>query len=236
MQTSWYHPTFAEGEGKLLRASTKISLARGEAGAYLFRHRPHLRRLRCQRTRFLSLSAPERDTPSQLRNYYNAANFTTQVYRSSLLNRLLRRPEQSRRTPRNDDELRWDSLSAMTVSNTNLKILHCVIANEVQQSYHLIMVHKQFYVYIATNYTNTVLYIGITNNLIRRIYEHKNKLVSSFTSKYNILKLVYYEIYNDPETTIRREKQLKAGSRTKKLKLIKSQNPQFKDLYEEIIR
>ena len=95
---------------------------------------------------------------------------------------------------------------------------------------------KQFYVYIATNYNNTVLYIGITNNLIRRMYEHKNKSVSSFTSKYNIFKLVYYEIYDDPETAIRREKQLKAGSRAKKLKLIKSQNPKFKDLYEEIIR
>lgn len=96
--------------------------------------------------------------------------------------------------------------------------------------------NKEYYVYIATNKINTVLYTGVTNNLTRRIYEHKNKLVSGFSSKYNICKLVYYEIYNDINEAIKREKQIKAGSRKKKQELIKKINPDFKDLYEEIIK
>lgn len=82
---------------------------------------------------------------------------------------------------------------------------------------------------------NTVLYVGVTDNLIKRIYQHKNKLVDGFTSKYNINKLVYYEIFEDIEEAIKREKQLKGGSREKKLELIKSKNPEFHDLYNEII-
>ncbi len=97
------------------------------------------------------------------------------------------------------------------------------------------MYSKQYYVYIATNKTNTVLYIGVTNNLIRRVFEHKHKMVSSFTSKYNITKLVYYEVFNDINEAIKREKQLKGGSRKKKMDLIKKMNPTLKDLYEEII-
>lgn len=96
------------------------------------------------------------------------------------------------------------------------------------------MFERQYYVYIATNKINTVLYIGVTNNLVRRIYEHKNKFVSSFTSKYNIAKLVYYEVFEDIEEAIKREKQLKGGSRKKKLDLIKKMNPMFKDLYDDI--
>ncbi|MDP3955096.1 MAG: GIY-YIG nuclease family protein [bacterium] len=95
---------------------------------------------------------------------------------------------------------------------------------------------KEYYVYIATNKINTVLYTGVTNNLVRRIYEHKNKLIKGFSSKYNICKLVYFEIYNDINEAIKREKQIKAGSRKKKLELIKKINPDFKDLYEEIIK
>ena len=83
---------------------------------------------------------------------------------------------------------------------------------------------------------NTVLYTGVTNDLIKRTYQHKNKMVSSFTSRYNINKLVYYEIYNDPNEAIKREKQIKGGSRKKKIDLIKKMNPTFKDLYEEIIK
>lgn len=101
--------------------------------------------------------------------------------------------------------------------------------------YNKIVNTKQYYVYIATNKINTVLYTGVTNNLIKRIFQHKNKLVSSFTSKYNISKLVYYEIYENALQAITREKQIKAGSRTKKLKLIQATNPDFKDLYEEIV-
>lgn len=94
---------------------------------------------------------------------------------------------------------------------------------------------KQYYVYIATNKINTVLYTGVTNNLIRRMYEHKNKLISGFSSKYNICKLIYYEIFNDINEAIKREKQIKAGSRKKKIELIKKINSEFKDLYHEII-
>ena len=86
-----------------------------------------------------------------------------------------------------------------------------------------------------TNISNTVLYTGITNNLIRRVYEHKNKLVEGFTKKYNVTKLVYYEIFNDPQNAIEREKSIKNLLRAKKIALIKSMNPLFNDLYQGII-
>lgn len=94
---------------------------------------------------------------------------------------------------------------------------------------------NNYFVYIATNKTNTVLYTGVTNNLARRIYEHKHKFVSSFTSKYKINKLVYHEIYENINEAIKREKQIKAGSRRKKLELIKTKNPLFEDLYSKIV-
>ena len=84
------------------------------------------------------------------------------------------------------------------------------------------------------NKVNTVLYTGVTSNLPRRIYEHKNKVVEGFTKRYNITKLVYYEIFDDPETAIRREKQIKSGSRKKKVDLIMSMNPEFNDLSDSI--
>ena len=93
---------------------------------------------------------------------------------------------------------------------------------------------NNYFVYIATNKVNTVLYTGVTNNLKRRIFEHKNKMVSSFSEKYNINKLVYFEIYDDINLAIIREKQIKAGSRKKKEKLIKTKNAVFRDLYSEI--
>lgn len=89
---------------------------------------------------------------------------------------------------------------------------------------------KQYYVYIATNKRNTVLYTGITNNLVRRIYEHKNKLIQGFTAKYNINKLVYHESFNSPEEAIAAEKKIKGWKRYKKIALIKNINPDFKDL------
>lgn len=92
-----------------------------------------------------------------------------------------------------------------------------------------------YYVYILTNYTNKVLYIGVTNNLIRRVYEHKSKLVKGFTQKYNVDKLVYYESTESIISAIEREKQLKGGSRQKKLDLINKFNPQWEDLYNTII-
>ena len=94
---------------------------------------------------------------------------------------------------------------------------------------------KQYYVYIMTNFTNTVIYTGVTNDIIRRVYEHKSKLVKSFTCKYRITKLVYYEIVNNIESAILREKQIKAGSRQKKINLIVKNNPEFKDLYEKLL-
>ncbi|NVM25158.1 MAG: GIY-YIG nuclease family protein, partial [Desulfobacterales bacterium] len=77
--------------------------------------------------------------------------------------------------------------------------------------------NRQYYVYIMTNKHNTVLYTGVTNNLKKRVYEHKEKLVEGFTEKYNITKLVYYEVFEDPGNAISREKQIKAGSRQKKI-------------------
>ncbi len=94
---------------------------------------------------------------------------------------------------------------------------------------------KQYYVYIMTNAHNTVLYTGMTNNLARRVYEHRNGSGSSFTKKYNVHKLVYYEIGNDVNAVIAREKQIKGGSRQKKIDLVNSMNPEWKDLYEKII-
>jgi putative endonuclease len=93
---------------------------------------------------------------------------------------------------------------------------------------------KQYYVYIMTNKNNTVLYTGMTNNLVRRIYEHKEKLIEGFTKIYNRSKLVYYEILNDPYNAITREKQIKTGSRKKKIKLINSMTPNWKDLYDDL--
>jgi len=78
-------------------------------------------------------------------------------------------------------------------------------------------IEKQYCVYIMTNAHHTVLYTGVTNNLARRVYEHKNGVGSTFVKKYNVHKLVYYEIGNDINATIAREKQIKGGARKKKL-------------------
>ncbi len=84
------------------------------------------------------------------------------------------------------------------------------------------------------NKSNTVFYTGITNNLKKRIYEHKEKLVDGFTKKYNINKLVYYEIFDDAYNAISREKQIKGGSRQKKIVLVEGMNKGWKDLYDEL--
>jgi len=91
------------------------------------------------------------------------------------------------------------------------------------------MFEKQYYVYILTNKSNT-LYTGITDDLYRRLYEHKNKLTPGFTKKYNIDKLIYYEVFDDPESAIQREKEIKGWTRKKKMELIKKVNPNFKEL------
>ena len=94
---------------------------------------------------------------------------------------------------------------------------------------------KNYFVYILTNKGNSVLYTGVTSNLVRRVYEHKEKLVEGFTKRYNCSKLVWYEIYDDSYNAISREKQIKAGSRKRKLELINKMNPVWKDLYGEIV-
>lgn len=94
---------------------------------------------------------------------------------------------------------------------------------------------KQMYVYIMTNRYNTVFYIGVTNNILRRVYEHKNKLVKGFTEKYNVEKLVYFEVFEDTLSALSREKSLKNLLRRKKIDLIKKDNPFFRDLYQEIL-
>ncbi|MEK7074649.1 MAG: GIY-YIG nuclease family protein [Patescibacteria group bacterium] len=91
----------------------------------------------------------------------------------------------------------------------------------------------QYYVYIATNKINTVLYTGVTNNLERRMCEHKNKLVSGFTARYNIQKLIYYEIFPTALEAIEAEKKIKGWTRQKKIDLVLSMNPFFKDLFKE---
>ena len=90
-----------------------------------------------------------------------------------------------------------------------------------------------YYIYMLTNKTNSVLYTGITNDLERRLYEHKNKLIKGFTSKYNVNKLVYFDHTSDVVSAIAREKEIKGWRREKKNKLVESMNPEWKDLSEE---
>ena len=94
---------------------------------------------------------------------------------------------------------------------------------------------KYGYVYILFNKRNGTLYTGVTSDIVKRIYKHKNRLAKSFTGKYDVDKLGYFEIYDDFFAAIEREKQIKGGSRKKKLELIDRMNPDWKDLYEEII-
>jgi putative endonuclease len=93
---------------------------------------------------------------------------------------------------------------------------------------------KQFYVYILCSKRNGTLYTGVTSDLVKRIYEHKNVLVEGFTNKYNVHRLVWYEVHESPESAITREKQIKKWKRAWKLKLIEKNNPEWKELYENI--
>ena len=92
---------------------------------------------------------------------------------------------------------------------------------------------KQYCVYIMTNAYNTVFYTGVSNNLQRRVLEHRSGIGSAFAKRYNLTKLVYFECGNDVRAAIFREKQIKAGSRRKKIELVKTMNPEWKDLYQE---
>ena len=93
---------------------------------------------------------------------------------------------------------------------------------------------KQGYIYILFNSKNGTLYVGVTSDLIKRVYQHKNKIIEGFAKKYGVDKLGYYEIYNDIESAIAREKQIKAGSRKKKIDLIEKINPNWNDLYDSL--
>ena len=93
-----------------------------------------------------------------------------------------------------------------------------------------------YYVYIMTNSFGNVIYTGITNDLIRRVYEHRNHFdKNSFTSRYNLEKLVYFETTSDVQSAIEREKQIKSWNRKRKNKLVESRNPNWEDLYESIL-
>jgi putative endonuclease len=95
---------------------------------------------------------------------------------------------------------------------------------------------KNYYLYILASKRNGTLYIGVTNNLTKRVYEHKNNLVSGFTKKYGVHILVYYEVFSDVDQAILREKRMKKWKRQWKIELIGKNNPYWKDLYEELIK
>lgn len=96
------------------------------------------------------------------------------------------------------------------------------------------MNEKQYYVYILTKAHNSTFYVGMTSDLAKRIWEHKNEVADGFTKKYGIKTLVYYEIFDNPELAIKREKRLKKWPRAWKIKVIEEQNPEWEDLYDEI--
>ena len=95
---------------------------------------------------------------------------------------------------------------------------------------------ENMYIYILTNDHKNVMYVGVTNDLVRRVYEHKNHLIrNSFTARYNVDRLVYYEYTNNPISAIEREKQIKGWNRARKNKLVESKNPTWDDLYEKLL-
>jgi putative endonuclease len=96
------------------------------------------------------------------------------------------------------------------------------------------MSEKQFYVYILAKDRNSTFYVGVTSDLQKRIWQHKNEIDEGFTKKYNIKNLVYYEVFADPENAIKREKRLKKWSRGSKMRAVEEMNPEWDDLYDSI--
>ncbi len=96
------------------------------------------------------------------------------------------------------------------------------------------MIPRQYAIYIMTNRYGSVFYTGVTSDIIKRVYQHK-QLLSGFTAKYRLTKLVYYELFSDVRYAIAREKQIKGGSRKDKINLIMRMNPKFRDLYNDIL-
>ena len=95
---------------------------------------------------------------------------------------------------------------------------------------------EHFYVYIMASAPNGTLYVGVTNNLVRRVWEHKNDAVPGFTSRHGVHRLVHFEMFDDPENAIRREKAIKHWKRDWKISLIETGNPIWRDLYEDVAR
>jgi putative endonuclease len=92
-----------------------------------------------------------------------------------------------------------------------------------------------YYVYLLANERNGTLYLGVTRDLVRRVYQHKTKVTPGFTSRYNVGRLTWFECYDDPVTAITREKEIKKWKRAWKMRLVEETNPQWRDLYDEII-
>lgn len=126
---------------------------------------------------------------------------------------------------------RWRSLAMTLLGFLPIYILRLLKWTLRAYWIHSLEMSKQYFIYIMTNRTNTVLYTGVTNDLKRRVYELREKLVDGFTRQYNIKKLVYYEMTESIESAILREKQIKDGSRNGKKKLISDFNPRWDDLY-----
>lgn len=105
----------------------------------------------------------------------------------------------------------------------------------VNRTVGLCIERSNMFVYLLTNQRNTVLYCGVTHNLVRRVYEHKHKLAKGFTQKYNCEKLVYFEVFDDAISAITREKEIKGWRREKKDLLVDKANPQWLDLYSQIV-
>jgi putative endonuclease len=104
-----------------------------------------------------------------------------------------------------------------------------------QESSHDTSLSQVFYVYLMASQKDGTLYLGVTRNLVRRAYEHREKLVPGFTSRYDIRRLVWFEVYDDPTNAITREKEIKKWRRAWKIALIEKDNPDWKDLYPEIV-
>jgi len=129
----------------------------------------------------------------------------------------------------------WQSqATSKRVLGSELRLLRSL--RSLAMTHNRNMANKQYCIYILTNSRRTVLYTGVTNNLERRFSEHKSKLGSAFTKKYNVDQLVYYECGDDINTAIAREKQIKAGSRQDKIDLINNMNSEWKDLSKEFLQ
>jgi putative endonuclease len=96
------------------------------------------------------------------------------------------------------------------------------------------IMNRYYFIYLLTNKHNTTVYVGVTNDLKKRVWQHKEKLVDGFTKRFNLNKLVYYEVFENPEAAITREKQIKSWNRTAKLKLIRTMNKAWVDLYTKL--